>query len=415
MQFIRSSFWAGVLIGFKAFGNILVNKIISSYYQDPQLFALLAHFQNLIGIFSSIPVDGVNQGTIKYLADKDTAEEESRKIFNAGVWLNGLIFLISAFLIMLFKDYLVHVFAQGMHPAFWIGLVLIVLLIMLFNLYFLSLLLSRQNLKLYAVLNISSIAAGVLLVYFCIANYSFSVVLLAVGIAPSSLFFMNAFIIHKYHHPLFNVKLPDIDSIKKLGQFILMAASIMLFGRMVDFVVREYAMSEFTIYQTGLWQSVVKFSDYYTAAFISLVGMVYYPKISQLIGDQSELKKYVRVVMKASIPVIALGLLVVFFLREYILVLFFDEQFKPAEKYFEFQLIGDFLRMASFFLGFIITAQARVTLFIGSQAASAVLYILLIFLCTEEWGMEGFPIAHAIRYFLYFIFTVLLYRKLVFS
>lgn len=415
MQFVKSSLWAGLVIAFKALGNILINKVISSYYQNPQIFALLAHFQNLLGIYSSVPSDGINQGVIKYLSEKDIKEEQARKIFYTGLWLNFFVFLISALSLLLFKNYFIQVFSQGIQSGVWIGIILGVLLVQLINLYCLAFLLSRQHIKLYAFLSIISILAGVLLTVYCLNNYNFTIVLFSVGLGPSSLFFITVFIIHKYYYNLFRFKAPDLDSMKKLGEFILMAVSIMFFGRVVDFIVRGYAMSEFTAYQTGLWQASVKFSDYYMAAFVSLIGMVYYPKISQLVNDAKELRNYVKYVLKISIPIILLALGLVYVFREYILLIFFDEIFLEAQKYFLFQLMGDFLKMVSYILGFIIVSQARTALFISTQAISSLLYIGLIFLLTQHYGMEGFPIAHLIRYIFFTGFMVLIYRKLLFA
>jgi polysaccharide transporter, PST family len=415
MQFVKSSLWAGLVIVFKALGNILINKVISSYYQNPQIFALLAHFQNLLGIYSSIPSDGINQGAIKYLSDKSLKEKQAQKIFYTGLWLNFFVFLISALSLLFFRNYFIKVFAQGIQSALWIGIILGVLFVQLINLYFLAFLLSRQHLKLYAFINIASILSGVLLTVYCLINSNFTIVLFSVGFGPSSLFFITIFIINKYYYPLFRFKGPDLDSIKKLGEFILMAASIMFFGRVVDFIVREYAMSEFTVYQTGLWQASVKFSDYYMAAFVSLIGMVYYPKVSQLVNDNRELRNYVKHVLKISIPIILMGLVLIYIFRNYILLIFFDEKFMEAEKYFMFQLMGDFLKMVSYILGFIIVAQARTVLFISTQAISSLLYVGLIFLLTQEYGMEGFPIAHLIRYVFFTGFMILIYRKLLFA
>lgn len=414
MQFIKRSFVSALVIGCKAAGNILVNKLISSYFQNPQLFAVLAHFQNLLGIFSSVPSDGVNQGAIKYLAGKDLDDEDSKKMFYAGLWLNGLIFLGSIGALFILKGYFISVFSIGMNPFIWFVLISAVLLIQLLNSYFLSLILSQQQIQLFALINIVSTFLGVVLVYASIEFFTFPMVLIAAGFGPSSLFFVTAFLIHIFYFPLLKIKLPDADSLKKLGGFIMMALSIMLFSKVVDFIVREYAMSAFTIYETGLWQSVVKFSDYYMAAFVSLAGMAYYPKLSQLVNDKKALRIYLREVLRIVIPFFIFGLMTVYFLREYILVLFFDEHFREGEKYFVFQLTGDFFKMISFTIGYIITAQARTVLFIGSQAASAIIYAGLIMFLTNQLGMEGFPLAHALRYLLFSIYIVVLYRKIIF-
>jgi len=407
--------WAGAVVGVKAFGNIIINKLISSYYQSPDVFALLAHFQNLLGIFLSVPADGINQGIVKYLSDKNLKKADYYNYYYAGLFLNLLVFLGCFLSLWFYKDYFTTVFSITENRNFWIFGIAAVILAQLLTLYFQSLLLAFQELKIYALLNAAGIISAVAFCYFALVNFNFPVVLLAVGLGNSGLFLINIIFIVKRHFPTISIGKPKKEAIKKLGDFVLMALSILVFGKMVDFVIRQFAMNSFSTYQTGLWQTVVKFSDYYTAAFGSLIAMVYFPKISEYINDFNELKKYVREVAMIIVPLIASGLIGIYFLREYILVLFFDEHFRSAEKFFLFQLIGDFLKMTSFLLAYLINAQARTTLFIISQGLSAALYVGLIFLCSSFIGIDGFPLAHTLRYIVYCIFIVGLYRKLIFS
>ncbi|MFN6944029.1 MAG: hypothetical protein ACK4ND_03710 [Cytophagaceae bacterium] len=117
--------------------------------------------------------------------------------------------------------------------------------------------------------------------------------------------------------------------------------------------------------------------------------------------------------MVSLFPIIVAGLLFIYFFGDEILELFFQESFSAGSFLLPFQLIGDFFRMFSYLLAFIISAQARIYLFISSQALSAGLYIILVWLGVEYFQLEGLPIAHAVRFFVFFIFTALVYRKLL--
>ena len=187
----------------------------------------------------------------------------------------------------------------------------------------------------------------------------------------------------------------------------------MLFGNLVDFLIRQYVINGYGLDQTGLWQAVVKISDSYSAAFIGVLGMVYYPKISELINHHEELKKYVRSVLLTCIPFILAGLMVVYYFKEEFLVIFFKPEFKQAAYLMDFQLTGDLFKLTSLILGYLIVVQARTSLFIISQGVSALVSVVLMYICSSYWGLEGLPIAHAIRYMLYLTFLVLLYRKII--
>lgn len=110
----------------------------------------------------------------------------------------------------------------------------------------------------------------------------------------------------------------------KLGEFILMALSILIFGKVTDFIIRDYAIQSFGMAHTGLWQSIVKLSDGYMMLFINTVGIVYYPQVSALILNTEELRQYLRDVFRIVIIISAIGLVLIYILREPILILLYQ-------------------------------------------------------------------------------------------
>ena len=75
------------------------------------------------------------------------------------------------------------------------------------------------------------------------------------------------------------------------------------------------------------------------------------------------------------------------------------------------QLAGDFFKIMSWLVAYLMLAKAFTKLFIGSQVIfSSITYFLSIFLI-DEIGMEGVVWAHAIKYFVYLIAMVVIFRK----
>jgi polysaccharide transporter, PST family len=416
MQFFKSSFWSGLSVGIKAVSSLIINKVIATYY-DPSGIALLAHFQNFLGIFLAVPNDGLNMGVIKYLSNKDISLPDFRRILTAGLTLNIVYFLLAIVGVFIFRDYFISVFAGHLKPGAWIVLILISIFLQLMNMFFLAVILSAQNLKTYVALNIASSLSAAATVYFFAQEGDISLALLASAFGPAVFFFASIFfaIRNKDIKFAFSDIYEDLSGYKQLSNFVIMAASSMIFGKVVDFIVRQFVIDKYGLEQTGLWQSVVKLSDLYTAAFVSIIGMVYYPRISELINAHDQLKKYIRSVMRISIPVICAGLMFVYFFKEEFLVLLFEAKFKRASYLVDYQLAGDLFKLISFILSYLIFAQARTSFYIISQALSALVFIGLMYFCSSYYGLEGLPIAHAVRYMLYLLFVVLLYRKTLFA
>jgi polysaccharide transporter, PST family len=415
MKFIKATFWSGLSVGVRSAGSLAINKVIA-YFFEPAGVALYAHFQNFLAIFLSIPSDGLNRGMIKYLADKDISLAHYRKIFSAGLVLNFIYFLLAMGGMLIFKDKLIHLFAGTMLPLVWLPLILTAVFLQLFNFFFLNIILAAQRIRTYVVLSIvASITLFVSVAFFAWKG-DFTLTLLAVAFGPALFFFVTIYLAVRYKDLKFISKdiFKDLGSYRNLGQFILMGASIMVFGNLVDFLIRQYVINGYGLDQTGLWQAVVKLSDSYSAAFVAVLGMVYYPKLSELINHHEELKKYVRSVLLICIPFIFSGLLVVYYFKEEFLVIFFQSKFEQAAYLMDFQLVGDVFKLTSLILGYLIVVQARTSLFIISQGVSALVSVALMYVCSSQWGLEGLPMAHAIRYTLYFTFLVLLYKKIVF-
>jgi len=103
----------------------------------------------------------------------------------------------------------------------------------------------------------------------------------------------------------------------------------------------------------------------------------------------------------------------VYFFREQIIILLYTEDFLDMEYLFMPMLIGDFLRVASFVLSYLMLAKAMVALFITTELVfSAITYLLSIFMISKI-GLEGVMWAHAIKYLLYLLLVMVLFRKYV--
>jgi PST family polysaccharide transporter len=200
----------------------------------------------------------------------------------------------------------------------------------------------------------------------------------------------------------------------KLGEFILMALSILFFGKVTDFIIRDYAIQSFGMLHTGLWQSIVKLSDGYMMLFINTVGIVYYPQVSSLILNTDHLRQYLRDVLKIVIIISAIGLVLIYILREPLLILLYNREFVPAGDLMPLQFVGDFFCIIAYLLTYIISAQARTRTFIILQAASAVFYLFLVYLLSSSLGIAGIPAAHAVRYFVLAIILIILNKRIIF-
>ncbi len=389
-----------------------MNKLFAANY-GPQGITLLAHFQNLLSLFLTVPNDGVNKGVIKYAADSTLDEKNYYPILNAGLVLNLCIFLICVLGILLLKGHFENPFTGT--NTFWLILVFFLALLQLINLLGLSILLAKEKLQPFVILQVLGNLLSLGMVWILIEMASFQEALLGWASGPAiSLVFTFVYLLKKEKLSIFKLFIiPSRGYLWKLSDFILMALSIVIFSKSVDFIIRQYAISNFNTIDTGHWQSVVRISDLYLMAFVAILSMVYYPRVSSIINKEEELKTFVKAFFWKASALSIPFLIIVYLFRSEFLILFFNRGFVEAAWLFPYQLLGDFFKMSSWILAFLILAQSRTRLFVASQFVFAIILLSATYYLIGVFGIEGFPMAYAFKQALYLIFVIYVYRKMI--
>ena len=394
-QFLRGSLGSGVAVLARAAGALLLNKLLAVYGGAGGL-TLLAHFQNLMALFTTLPNDGVHVGLVKYLAPLRVSSGRYKVWLGAGVLLNAGALVLAGLALLLLPKPLIGVF--GMSPG-WTVLLLLGIVLLTGHAFVVSVLLAAGKLRAYVGLTVllswlGPVAAGGVLLGHGSVQVALLAYLLAQGLtlAPSLMVASRAGLLpaltRKFSQP----------AVRTLGRFMLMALSVLLFSKYVDFGLREVLIRRLGLAQTDLWQAVAKLSDNYTMVFSAIMGSVYYPRLTALSTQPAQQRQLVRTVLGALAGILALGLGVLWLLRGWLLPLLFDARFVKASFLLGPQLLGDWAKFLTWMLLFLLIAQAQVWRYVAVQAGSAVLYAGLLALLLPRFGLLGVSLAHAFRY-----------------
>lgn len=413
-QFLKSSSWSFLSVVFRALAGLTVNKLFAIYLGTNGI-ALLAHFQNLTALFTQWSSEGVNRSILKYWSDPKMKEEARQKIFQTGFWVTNMLVLITFGIMYWQKSYFferfIHEFSQAQFFAVFIPSILLMLFTGLLN----SVILALRDVKSYAYISMVGMVILVVTVYLGVSRGTLDQALLSFVVGYGLMFFVSLiyFIIHRNTLKL-SVKSVDRDSMRKIWSFIVMAISALIFGKLLDFGVREQILELYGEDRTGLWQSVAKMSGSYILVFTGTVGVVYYPKMASLIHEPAKLKLYVLKVMGfvAFMSIICLG--VYYINRDLILSLFFADGFERAGFLVRYQVFGDFFALLSYLLAYLLSAQVATWRYIAAQAFSAGLYLLLITLLLEHYNLEALTLGYMFRHIGFFIILVIFNRRLLF-
>ena len=152
-QFLKKSVWSFSSVLIKMISGIVINKFFAVRFGASGI-TILAHFQNLVSMVTQIPNDGVNRGIIRYWSNQAINNEEKQRLLVSGLFLNVIIFILSVLSVYVFRDFVFRYFNVSLIslPVSWV--LIISLFIYILNLFFLSVILSFQYIRQYAILNI---------------------------------------------------------------------------------------------------------------------------------------------------------------------------------------------------------------------------------------------------------------------
>jgi len=82
---------------------------------------------------------------------------------------------------------------------------------------------------------------------------------------------------------------------------------------------------------------------------------------------------------------------------------------------FKWQLLGDFVKIASIIIAHQFLAKKMVMQFIVTELVSLILFYTFSAYFIKSMGAEGIVLAHFLRYVLYFIIVIIMLRKHLFG
>lgn len=400
---------------FRALGGLTINKLFSIYL-GPAGLTLLSHFQNLTSLFTLVPSEGVNRSIMKYWSDPQLSKEEKKAVFHTGLWVTIAIYALTFVGLYVWQgDFFFDRFINDLETKDFLLIFIPAILLMLLSGYLNSVILALRKVRAYAIINIIGLILLVGVVYLGIQSDNRDQALLSFSVGYGLMFFCALiYLLIKKSAVGISIGLPQKKAMGRIFRFLAMALSAIIFGRFLDFMVRDYVIDLYGLERTGLWQAVAKMSTSYLLVFTGTVGVVYYPKMASLIHERSALKAYVLKVMGfvCLVSIIALG--VYWLNKEFVLKLFFAEGFEQGAYLVKYQVIGDFFSILSYLLAYLLSARVETTKYIFAQLFSAVIYVGLITVLIDHFNLESLTIAYMFRYIGFFLLLLWMNRRSLF-
>jgi PST family polysaccharide transporter len=142
----------------------------------------------------------------------------------------------------------------------------------------------------------------------------------------------------------------------------------------------------------------------------SLMTFYFLPRFAE-IDNRQEFRKEIFSFYKKIMPFIAIGLLIIYIIRPYIVAIFLTNEFETVQELFGWQLLGDFVKVLSVVMAYQFIAKKMVLHYVITELILVgILYFTSIYF-VDMFGIKGAPIAHFVTYLLYFGMMLLIFKS----
>jgi enterobacterial common antigen flippase len=191
---------------------------------------------------------------------------------------------------------------------------------------------------------------------------------------------------------------------------VFMASNLM--SSATNYVVCVLVLQQIGLDGVGLYQAAYTLSALYIGFVLNAMGMDFYPRLTVAAENNTACNRMVNEQTEIGLLVAAPGIIATLTFASLIMELFYSEQFIPAYNVLRWQIMGMFLRVVSWPLGFITMAKGKGKVFFWTEAVAHTTHVALIWLGIYLFGLEGTGIAFFGLYVFYTAMIISVVRRL---
>ncbi|OCB75370.1 O-antigen translocase [Flavobacterium crassostreae] len=414
MKLIKTTLYSGISTVIRIAFGFISSKVIA-LYTGPAGVALIGTFANLITIVQTFANGAIATGVVKYTAEYDGDKESLKTLFSTALKISIYCSAIMGCFVVLGASMLsALLFAshQYSNPIRILGFSLVFYAL---NTLAMAILNGQKQIKTYTLIHTIASMVGLLSTLLLVSYFRVEGALYALVFSQVVVFFIAVYLVSKstwFSVDYFKQRM-DPATIKKLAHYSIMAIVSALTLPVSQILLRNKIIATQGLQAAGLWQAMLRISDGYLMVLTTALATYYLPKLASL-HTKKELQAEIIQGYKILIPTVALGCLVLYYLRFFIIQILYTPDFVAMSDLFFYQLLGDFFKMCSWILAYMMLAKAMTKWYIFTEISSTLLYLLLGHLGINYFGLKGITMAYACNYFIYFLTMLVLFGSLLF-
>ncbi|MDO5973563.1 O-antigen translocase [Flavivirga jejuensis] len=390
-----------VVITVRLIISLIIQRILAVTVGEIGI-AKIGQLRNLLQIITSSSSLGTFNGVVKYVSEFKDHNQKLTDLFTTTFIFVFIGAIITSSFVFFNALWITNELFGSLDYVNVIKCLALLPLVIGVNRVFHGIINGLSEYKKYAKIDLLSYILSITLLLICLYYFELEGVLFSIVITPIIQLGVIIYVfgtILKKHIKIKNLAF-KIPFAKELLAFMLMSFVSTVLLNYIELDIRTMITNKININEAGYWTAMGFISKNYMVFSSGLFTLYVIPKFAR-IYEYHLFKKEVLNIYKTILPLFGLGMLLVYLFRNLIIDLVYPN-FTGLEPLFRWQLLGDFVRLATLVISHQFLAKKMIKSFVITELISLGLFYFLSKTLVDLYGAEGVVMAHLYRYIIYF-------------
>ena len=400
-----------LVVGIRLLVSLIVQNLLAQYTGQSGI-AKVGQIRNLSNILTSLSSFGVFNGIVKYVSEYKNNEKGLTKLFSTVFVISSIATIsISVIIFIYSKELSSWLFlTEDYYLVFYILSVIVPFIAM--NRIFNGIISGLSAYKVHAKIEVIWYLIASIFLLISLYYYNIEGVLITIAVTPLVQFLVLTLIFGKTINDYVKFKKLSLQTplVKVLLGFSLISFVATVCLNFVEINFRTLISEKISENEAGIWTAMSSISKIYMQFLITVFSIYILPKYTSL-NFSHEFKNEVKAIYKTLLPIVVLGMLLVFFSKKYLILSIYNESFLSMTILFKWQLLADLVRFIANILSFKFLAKKQIKHFVLTQLIGLTTYLIMGNLLIDLYLVEGLVMALFFSNLIYLIVVLTVLRK----
>ena len=404
---------SGMVTFLNALRVFVVNKLLAVYL-SPTVFACVGQFMNFMTMGQATSSLALQNGWVSLSAQNKNNLEQLRGVWRGGFRLTTFA-SIGTFAVALVLCFTVplETFFPEIHPL-WVKTAILFALPGVFATNIITITSSVMNglgrYRRWAIINMVASLWQMLWVAFFLYTERLSVLsIVATQSIVAGIFALQ--IASRAGFSLKEIRKTALDIRSPWFSYALMGIVPMVLTPVVLTFMRVTVGENLGWNAAGIWQGIWKISDFLTAFFSAILGVIILPKVSSAM-TKSEFWSLFRPIFVKTMMLAFVAVAILYFGRSLLVAVMLSSSYAGAADYIPLQLLGDFFRVGGWALGLVLIARRETKKFLTLEICSQCVLAGGTYIFVKLYEFNGPMMAYAVENFLTLVASLIIVNRL---